>query len=139
MNTQHLADMTSVNPFTHKKLNSYARFDLRQLDTLLLKMSGAQTQWQTSSVSDRSGLLRSMAIELRKQQRALATHATLEMGKTLVSALAEVEKCAAVCDYYAEHGPAMIKEEAVVATDGVERFVSYQPIGIVLAIMPWNF
>ncbi|TFH73867.1 NAD-dependent succinate-semialdehyde dehydrogenase [Gammaproteobacteria bacterium LSUCC0112] len=131
--------MTSINPFNNQVLNSYARFDLTQLDTLLLKMSAAQREWQSSAVVQRSELLQAMATMLRKRQHELATLATREMGKTLSSALTEVEKCAAVCDYYAEHGPAMIREESVAATDGIERFVSYQPIGIVLAIMPWNF
>lgn len=139
MTADRTDQIVSTNPFNQQVLGSYPRFDLRQLDSLLLSVSQAQNNWQASTVSQRSELLLSLGRVLRQRQHELASLATAEMGKTLISALAEVEKCAAVCDYYAQHGPAMISEYAVVADDGVERFVSYQPLGIVLAIMPWNF
>jgi succinate-semialdehyde dehydrogenase/glutarate-semialdehyde dehydrogenase len=139
MNADRAGQIVSTNPFNQQVLGSYQRFDLRQLDSLLLSVSQAQNRWQASTHLQRSELLLSLGRVLRQRQHELAALATAEMGKTLISALAEVEKCAAVCDYYAQHGPAMISEDAVLADDGVERFVSYQPLGIVLAIMPWNF
>ena len=129
----------SINPFNNQPIGHYPRFDLMQLDALLQAMSRAQTHWQTSTLAQRADLLLSLARTLRLRQHQLAALATTEMGKTLASAMAEVEKCASVCDYYAAHGPAMLREDVVLSDDGVERFVSYQPLGTVLAIMPWNF
>jgi succinate-semialdehyde dehydrogenase/glutarate-semialdehyde dehydrogenase len=138
-NAELAQQFISINPFNNQPLRHYPRFDLLQLDALLLAMNSAQTHWHTSTLTQRSDLLLSLARTLRQRQQELAALASTEMGKTLVSAMAEVEKCASVCDYYAAHGPAMLCEDAVLADDGVERFVSYQPLGTVLAIMPWNF
>ena len=119
MTADRADQIVSTNPFNQQVLGSYPHFDLRQLDTLLLSVSQAQNKWQSSTESQRSELLLSLGRVLRQRQHELAALATAEMGKTLISALAEVEKCAAVCDYYAQHGPAMIGEDAVLADDGV--------------------
>lgn len=139
MHSAHSAEIISINPFNGETLERYQKFDLLQLDTVLHGVSTAQQQWQLSAVSARSALLKNMAVVLRKREQELATLATKEMGKTLASASAEVQKCADACDYYAEHGPDYIADEKVAGQDTVERFISYQPLGIVLAIMPWNF
>jgi len=139
MNALINGQIISTNPFTHQQIGHYPPFDLKLLDALLQSVSEAQTLWQASSHNHRAEQLFSLARVLRQRQHELAALATAEMGKTLVSALAEVEKCAAVCEYYARLGPAMVSEERVLSDDGIERFVSYQPLGIVLVIMPWNF
>lgn len=136
-----MSKISSINPYTGKAMASYDAFDLSRLDFVLESIDDAQQQWQKTSLQNRANALRDLAAQLRKQQGTLAKLASEEMGKTLASAEAEVEKCAWVCDYYAEQGPAMLVDEYLPDedNDGVQRFVSYQPLGVVLAIMPWNF
>lgn len=136
-----MSKISSINPYTGETLASYQTFDLTRLDAVLDSIDHAQQQWQKTSLQDRARALNDLAAQLRKQQGKLAKLASEEMGKTLASAEAEVEKCAWVCDYYAEQGPAMLVDEYLPEenSDGVQRFVSYQPMGVVLAIMPWNF
>lgn len=136
-----MSKLSSINPYTGETLATYEAFDLTRLDSVLDSIDQAQQHWQQTSLQERAQALSDLATQLRKQQAKLARLATEEMGKTLASAEAEVEKCAWVCDYYAEQGPAMLVDEYLPDedNDGVERFVSYQPLGVVLAIMPWNF
>ncbi len=136
-----MSKISSINPYTGKKLATHDAFDLTRLDSVLDSIEDARQQWQKTSLQERAQALRDLAQQLRKQQGKLAKLASEEMGKTLASAEAEVEKCAWVCDYYAEQGPAMLVDEYLPDedNDGVQRFVSYQPLGVVLAIMPWNF
>ncbi|MDO8910204.1 MAG: NAD-dependent succinate-semialdehyde dehydrogenase [Pseudohongiella sp.] len=139
MNSAQNSELSSINPFDGQALRTYTKFDLLQLDTVLQKVSAAQQQWKNTDVSVRVRLLEKLAQVLRKREQELATLATQEMGKTLVSAKAEVQKCADACDYYARHGPAYIADELIASDDNAERIISYQPLGIVLAVMPWNF
>lgn len=136
-----MSKISSINPYTGKVLASYDAFDLTRLDSVLDSIDGAQQRWQQTGLQARAQALIDLAVQLRKQKGKLARLASEEMGKTLASAEAEVEKCAWVCDYYAEQGPAMLVDEYLPDedNDGVQRFVSYQPLGVVLAIMPWNF
>jgi len=138
-----MSKISSINPYTGKTLSTYDTFDMTHLDSVLESIEDAQQSWQQTSLQSRSQALNDLAAQLRKQQTQLATLATEEMGKTLASAKAEVEKCAWACDYYAEQGPAMLVDEHLPEDDDndddLQRFVSYQPLGVVLAIMPWNF
>lgn len=131
--------ISSINPLNGEVLQTYQAFDMSLLDTVLQKSDEVQRVWSRTSIKDRAGLLRAVAAQLRSRQDELATLATQEMGKTLVSAKAEVEKCAWVCDYYADHGPAMLADENIPSDDDIQRLICYQPLGVVLAIMPWNF
>jgi succinate-semialdehyde dehydrogenase/glutarate-semialdehyde dehydrogenase len=92
--------------------------------------------WRSTSVAERAAVLARAAQILERDKLALARTATLEMGKTLASAVAEAEKCAAGCRYYAEHAAALLRPELV---DGENHRVQFHPLGAVLAIMPWNF
>lgn len=136
-----MSKISSINPYTGKTLSTYDTFNLSRLDSVLDSIDEAQRHWQETSLQARAQALSDLATQLRKQKSELARLACEEMGKTLGSAKAEVEKCAWVCDYYAKQGPAMLVDEhlPVEDDDGVQRFVSFQPLGVVLAIMPWNF
>lgn len=136
-----MSKISSINPYTGKVLASYDAFDLTRLDSVLDSIDLAQQRWQQTGLQARAQALIDLATQLRKQKGKLGRLASEEMGKTLASAEAEVEKCAWVCDYYAEQGPAMLVDEYLPDedNDGVQRFVSYQPLGVLLAIMPWNF
>jgi len=94
--------------------------------------------WREVSVPERSSFIRKLANQLRSEKQLYAETMTLEMGKTIRESRAEVEKCAWLCEYYAEHAPAMLKPE-MVKTEALKSYITFEPLGIVLAIMPWNF
>lgn len=133
-----MADFSSTNPFDGKKLADYPAFPLDQLDSTLVAADQAQKAWKRTAIADRARMLRQVAEQLRERSESLATMATREMGKTLVSSRAEIEKCAWVCEHFAEHGADMLADTPVDA-DYNKSYYSHQPLGVVLAIMPWNF
>jgi succinate-semialdehyde dehydrogenase/glutarate-semialdehyde dehydrogenase len=128
----------SVNPATDEVLATFDTWNQGQLDAALLAVASANAPWQATPLADRCDLVRNAASELRKQKKQLAEIITLEMGKLIVDSEAEVEKCASGCEYYADNGPTFLKDE-IIETDAGKSFVCYQPIGSVLAVMPWNF
>jgi len=133
-----MTQMISMNPYTGSENRRYDTFDLGLLDDVLLRVSNVQKRWASEPMKVRAEHLYKMSGLLRKKKDELARLATSEMGKTLASAKAEVEKCAWVCEYYADHGEDMLAPESVNA-EGLNGKILYQPIGVVLAIMPWNF
>ncbi|HEU5347785.1 MAG TPA: NAD-dependent succinate-semialdehyde dehydrogenase [Ktedonobacterales bacterium] len=128
----------SINPATAEVIETFEPFTAAQIDETLTRARQAYLQWRTTTFAERSALLRRVAAVLRAQKDALARVATLEMGKIFAESQAEVEKCAWNCDYYAEHAEAFLAPEKV-ATNAAESYVEFTPIGVVLAIMPWNF
>lgn len=133
-----MTQMISMNPYTGKQNQAYQLFDLGLLDDALSRVSQAQKVWAGQSLAARAQYLQKLASLLREKKDELARLATSEMGKTLSSAAAEVEKCAWVCEYYAEQGAGMLVTENV-SGEGLDGKVMYQPMGVILAIMPWNF
>ncbi|MBU1359492.1 MAG: NAD-dependent succinate-semialdehyde dehydrogenase [Gammaproteobacteria bacterium] len=128
----------SFNPATDEVL---ARFDETSPDTIderLTHAATAQKRWRGTPVDERMGVLRRVAATLREQRDALAMLMTLEMGKPLAEARGEIEKCAWNFDYYAEHAPAMLADQ-VVASSATDSRIVYDPLGLVLAVMPWNY
>src|SRR6185503_1020307 len=95
-------------------------------------------EWRTQPWSRRSALMHKAAAELRARQSEYAAIMTREMGKPIVQSEAEVEKCAVTCDYYAEHAEAFLAEQTR-ETDASRSYVRFDPLGAVLAVMPWNF
>jgi acyl-CoA reductase-like NAD-dependent aldehyde dehydrogenase len=109
-----------------------------EVDAALAQAQRAFEQWRTTSFEERRQKLRRAAQLLREQKAELARLATLEMGKPIVQAEAEVEKSATGCDYYADHAEEHLSPERI-ESSATESYVAYHPVGIVLAIMPWNF
>lgn len=132
------ASFISVNPATGKQIGSYPVITPGQLDKALKNARKAFAGWRLASFPERAKVLKAIAKQIRLQQQELAELATAEMGKPIKQSLAEVEKCAATFDYYAKEGAAYLADE-LIATDARKSFVSYQPLGVVLAVMPWNF
>jgi succinate-semialdehyde dehydrogenase/glutarate-semialdehyde dehydrogenase len=128
----------SLNPATNKVLASYKSWDTHELAAALEKSAQAQRDWARRSFAERAAVLREAAIHLRLARDRYAELITTEMGKLIREARAEVEKCALACEYYAQHGEEFLREERV-ETDAAESYVTYQPLGVVLAVMPWNF
>src|SRR3979411_849101 len=128
----------SINPTTEDVLATYDEFTDAQVDAAVQAAFDAARRWRETSFGERSARLQSVARALRGQKERLATLATKEMGKPIVEAEAEVEKCAWNCDFYAEHGAAFLADEHV-ETNAAESYVAFEPLGVVLAVMPWNF
>ncbi len=129
---------TSLNPATNQLIQTYASWDASRLEQALEKTHRAQQAWAQTSFSQRAEVLRNAAKQLHAQRDHYATLITQEMGKPLREARAEVEKCATVCDYYAQHGEEFMRAEPV-ASDAGKSYIAHYPLGVVLAIMPWNF
>lgn len=130
--------MHSINPATEEVVESFDEFSPVQIDTALQQAHDAQQGWRTTSFGERAAILQAAARILRAQKQRWAGLATLEMGKTIVEAEAEVEKCAWNCDFYAEKASEFLADEHA-ETGAQESFVAFEPLGVVLAIMPWNF
>ena len=130
--------MRSVNPATGETIAEYDPTRPEEVERRLLGAVGAAAKWSFAPFAERAALLRSLAAVLRDRRDPLATLAVLEMGKPIRQAEAEVEKCAWVCDWAAERGEALLAPEPA-ALDGAKGFVRFDPLGVLLAIMPWNF
>lgn len=128
----------SVNPATAEPLAQWPLATPAQVEQSLAAAHRAAREWRATPVAQRALLLRAVAAQLRQHKAALARQITLEMGKPLAEAEAEVEKSAWNCEYVAEHGPGWLDDEKV-ATSARHTHVSYLPLGVVLTILPWNF
>ena len=133
-------DMTMVsrNPATGEQIDSYDELTAEQLRERLARAERAFAVHRRTSFEQRSRRMRAAGDILEEEKERFGRLMTLEMGKPLAAAIAEAEKCARVCRYYADHGEGFLSEERV-DTGGADSFIVYQPIGPVLAVMPWNF
>jgi succinate-semialdehyde dehydrogenase/glutarate-semialdehyde dehydrogenase len=129
---------SSFNPSANRQIQTYASWDDHRLEQALEQAHGAQHIWAQTPYARRAEVLRNAAAQLRAQRDQYATLITLEMGKPLKEARAEIEKCASVCDYYAQHGEDFLRADAI-ESDAGKSYVGYYPLGVVLAVMPWNF
>jgi succinate-semialdehyde dehydrogenase/glutarate-semialdehyde dehydrogenase len=130
--------VTTVDPSTGATLATYEETTEEELETLLGGAASAAGEWRRTSPTERGQALRSLAAALRARQDELALLATNEMGKPIGESRAEVEKCAWTCEWFAEHAPDLLEPE-VVDTGALRTSVHYVPLGVVFAIMPWNF
>jgi len=130
--------IATVNPATGEVVKTFEALSDAEIDSKVAIAQAAFLQYRQASFEQRSQWLQSAAAILEADKNRLGALITLEMGKTLKAAIAEVEKCAAVCRYYAENGKKFLADEAI-ASDASHSFVRYQPLGIILAVMPWNF
>lgn len=129
---------TSINPFNGQKLYEFEELNAVQLEERIVRAQNAFKVWKTTSFTERSKLIRAVGRDLMENTKKYAEIITLEMGKPIVQSLAEIEKCAWVCEYYATHAEDQLKDE-IITTDAAKSYVRYEPLGPVLAIMPWNF
>lgn len=130
--------IVSINPFTGAEIERFTAHSSIEVDSALDAAARAQREWRRVPVEQRVGLLRGFAKQLRASKADYARTITLEMGKPIIEAEAEIEKCAVTCDYYAEHAPAFLADE-VIPSNAAESAVVFDPLGVVLAIMPWNY
>jgi len=128
----------TVNPNTNKLVKTFIKMENERVNEVILESEKAFQKWRQTTFNFRSNLLFQTANVLRKNKAKYAEIMTLEMGKPITQAIAEVEKCAWVCEYYAENAETILQKE-IIATDASESFVQFDALGIVLAVMPWNF
>ena len=128
----------SKNPYTGETLQEHREFTSEDINTTLEKAQSAFKKWKKTKFSERAQLMLKASEELKKNKREYAETMSLEMGKPISQAIAEVEKCAWVCEYYAENAEKQLGDQEI-ETDAEESFVNYEPLGVVLAIMPWNY
>lgn len=130
--------MQTLNPATGDVIADYDDLTDAQVDELLGQAAKGQERWAALSVEERGDRLRRLAVLLREQKQQHAELMTAEMGKPLAQAVAEVEKCAWVCEHYADQAPTLLAPQPVELDEG-EAYVNYLPLGVVLAVMPWNY
>ena len=130
--------INSINPANGQVIQSYQPHTSEEVSKIIAGTHQAWEKWRETPYSFRSKLLLAAAKILRRRKEELAILMALEMGKPLQGGQAEIEKCADVCEYYAKNAEQFLKDEPV-DTDASKSYVSFQPLGIVLAIMPWNF
>lgn len=128
----------SINPATGEQVGHYAYESDAALDAALSRATAGFAGWRRTPLSARAALLVKLAGVLRDNIDAMARMITVEMGKPVTQARGEVEKCAQLCEWYAEHGPAMLAPEATLVADN-KAHIEYRPLGPILAVMPWNF
>ncbi len=130
--------MKSINPYNQQVLETYQEYSDKDIQTAIDLAATFYRSWKTTKLTERIDLVKKMSIILRAQKEELSKMMTLEMGKIKREALAEVEKCAWLCDYYAANVQELLAARQV-ETEMYKSYVAYQPLGTVLAVMPWNF
>ncbi|MDZ4816665.1 MAG: NAD-dependent succinate-semialdehyde dehydrogenase [Verrucomicrobiota bacterium] len=128
----------TVNPATEEILNEYETLSPAAIHEKLNQAAAAYSHWKKTALSDRCNALRRLGKVLAERKEEYARHITLEMGKPITSAVAEVEKCAFAANEYADRATGWLEPESVQA-DGLEHIVRYESMGVILSIMPWNF
>lgn len=128
----------TINPANGEKVNEYERIDLVKAKEKVALAREVYTSWRQTSFAERSKLMHTLADHFDDNKEEYARLATTEMGKTIVQARKEIEKCALVCRFYADKSESFLKKEEV-ETEATKSYVTFQPMGVILAVMPWNF
>jgi succinate-semialdehyde dehydrogenase/glutarate-semialdehyde dehydrogenase len=128
----------SVNPYTEKVMNEFMLMSRDEVTSLATKARRAYEQWRTVPLGERAGKLTKLAQVLRAEKRNYATLITQEMGKPIKESMAEIEKCAWLAEYFAANSERMLRHE-MVKTEAKKSYVAFEPLGVILAIEPWNF
>ncbi len=130
--------MQSINPFTGQVICDYKEYSSSEVEKIICKVDQAFHSWKQTSFEQRAIFMKNLQARLLVKKEELAGIIVSEMGKVKREAIGEIEKCASVCGYYAENAELFLKNEPI-KTETSEAYISYQPIGTVLAVMPWNF
>jgi succinate-semialdehyde dehydrogenase/glutarate-semialdehyde dehydrogenase len=128
----------TINPATEEVIETYETMSPESVLEIARQSEEAFRLWRNRTVGERAPYLTALGAVLRRNIDEYARLITIEMGKPIAQSRAEVKKCAWLCDVYAEQAEEWLKEEAAVA-DGKEHFVTFEPLGVVLSIMPWNY
>ena len=130
--------LQSINPATGQLLKLYPEYSVKKCTVVLESVYQAYLSWQKTPFSVRALKLQRAANELKKRREEFARLMTLEMGKPISQGRSEIDKCALGCEYYVQHARKFLANE-IIKSDAVRSYVAYRPLGVVLAVMPWNF
>src|SRR3989344_257738 len=128
----------TINPATEEVLNEYQTMSKAEILKIAESVHHAYSSWKKLPIAERANHLRKIAVELRTNLSIYAEQLTKEMGKPIKESIAEIEKCAGMINAIAEKGSEWLKDEAVKA-DGKEHIITFEPLGTILIISPWNF
>jgi succinate-semialdehyde dehydrogenase/glutarate-semialdehyde dehydrogenase len=128
----------SINPATGQVIKTYEEISIHQVDPIIEKTHQAFVHWKNTDFSERAQKLVQLAADLEKNKQDFAELITQEMGKPLSFSVLEIEKCQRACRYFAENGEKLLATQSV-ATEKSKSYVVYKPLGVIFAIMPWNF
>ena len=129
---------TSVNPYTRKEIYEFKELNKSELESKIKASHETFQSWQETTFEVRSKLMLKAADVLKENSKKYAEIITSEMGKPISQAIAEVEKCSWVCKYYADNAKQQLADETI-ETDAYRSYVAYEPLGVILAVMPWNY
>ncbi len=130
--------MRSINPYNGEIIASYTKHSSSQVDHIIQQCHAQFLNWKETPFEYRATLIRKLGKDLLDRKLQYAAIITAEMGKPIVQAIAEIEKCAWLCDYYAENAFSQLKD-IVVQTDADKSYIRHEPLGVILAVMPWNY
>lgn len=130
--------MQSINPFTSQIICDYREHSSSEVEEIIRKVDQSFHLWKLTSFEQRAVCMKNLQAKLLEKKEELAGIMIAEMGKVKREAIGEIEKCALACGFYAENAESFLKNEPI-KTEASESYISYQPIGTVLAVMPWNF
>src|SRR3990167_316437 len=130
--------LQSINPAHEEIIQQYAEMSDAEVSKILDQSNSTYNEWKLTPFEHRSLLMKNASKILWAKKDELASLMTLEMGKPIAQSKAEVEKCAWVCDYYVDNAEKFLTNE-IVKTEFSKSYISYQPLGVILAVMPWNF
>lgn len=133
-----MATIDSINPYNDKVLDTYEKDDKKSIEEKLKNMLTIEEQWSLKAIEERTRLLSKVSELLLERTTKYAKLITEEMGKPISQSITEIEKCAWACDFYVKNANNFLADE-LISTDAEESFISYDPLGCVLAIMPWNY
>ncbi|MDH4263497.1 MAG: NAD-dependent succinate-semialdehyde dehydrogenase [Spirochaetia bacterium] len=131
-------NLETINPATEEIVEKFQQFKDEKINEILEKCHHAHLEWRLLYLYTRAKYIKKLAAVLRENKRNLASTISEEMGKPIAQSLAEVEKCATMVDYYTHNAPVWLDDQNV-ATEAQKSFITFQPLGVILAIMPWNF
>jgi acyl-CoA reductase-like NAD-dependent aldehyde dehydrogenase len=128
----------TINPATENIVGTFDVMDATQISQIVKKSRIAFESWRRKEITERCDYIRNLVKVLRKNKESYSTLVTHEMGKPIKQSVAEIDKCEWLCDYYAEHAEAFLRDE-IIPTEFRKSFVSFEPLGVIAGIMPWNF
>lgn len=130
--------LSSINPYNSKQVGVYPAHSFSEIKKIIQQAHLQFKVWSYTTFSERASILKNVAGLLKKNKEEYAKTISLEMGKPISQAIAEVEKCAWVCEYYADNAARFLRSKKI-KTEAESSFVRYEPLGVVLAVMPWNY
>jgi succinate-semialdehyde dehydrogenase/glutarate-semialdehyde dehydrogenase len=130
--------LKSINPATEKLFAEFKEVDLSSVEEIISKSSVSQKEWSQVDIKVRSKIIFNISTLITKNKESYARIITSEMGKPISEAIGEVEKCVWLCEYYAENASKFLGDQYI-DSDAKSSFVSFEPLGVILGVMPWNF